>query len=302
MRVVTILAILLIKDKQSSHSDLRHHSAALGLVLDAKALARALRMCQQGGPLIEHIPHFRATILRMRRTLAVSYRWQHEAISITADGVLSLNMSRFQVQALMDEIPRSGCSFVWIDKLSVFQQRGSELQNKLLSRMLAVFSGAQATLAIRSLEDADATATTGGHGLRRNTSASTEEEICYFDKLRREVQRELSHCRPYWLLGSEVDSILTAANAASIIRKYADLSARVNCLNREDKLRALCPMIANIPVDGQHELLALIRRIDSAAPSGMVLDESGTLLLMHSTRCGRRRPGGAACTMAKPPG
>jgi len=124
-----------------------------------------------------------------------------------------------------------------------------------------------------------------------DTSASTEEEICYFDKLRREVQRELSHCRPYWLLGSEVDSILTAANAASIIRKYADLSARVNCLNREDKLRALCPMIANIPVDGQHELLALIRRIDSAAPSGMVLDESGTLLLMHSDTLRKAAPG-----------
>ena len=155
MRILTIVAMLLTKDKQSSHDDLRRHGAALGLVLDANVLLRALRQHQKGGRLVETIPQFRATILRMRRTLAVSYRWQPSAISITSDGGMSLNMSSFQIQALVEQIPKSGCCYVWIDKMSVCQEPGSELQKKLLARMLAVFCSAQVTLAIRTIEDAE---------------------------------------------------------------------------------------------------------------------------------------------------
>lgn len=153
VRLLIYGLILFMKDNRATLEHLTLHGAALGLVLDAKALLKALKAVEMGDPLPSDIPMFRATILRMRRTLAVSYRWQEDAVPITSE-TMSLNMSVFQMQTLAEEIPRSNCSFVWIDKLSVCQEEG-ELQNKLLSRMLAVFSSAQITLAMLATTEKD---------------------------------------------------------------------------------------------------------------------------------------------------
>ena len=110
-----------------------------------------------------------------------------------------------------------------------------------------------------------------------------EEETAFFYALRQEMQQNLAHCRPYWLIaGHQLAQILTEGYAAAIIGKYSELSQRVHCSNREDKLRSLCPMIAHIPVEGQQELLSLIRQINAIAPRGMSLDRTGTALLAPS--------------------
>ena len=150
MRLGILFLMFTVKDKISSHEDLKKDGAALGLVLDADKMRKALLRVQKGEQLVDDIPTFRANIFRMRYTLAVSYRWKPNGITITESG-LSINMDSFQIGALAEEIRHSGCSYVWIDKLSVFQTRGS-LQRTLLSRMLAVYSGANTTIAIKTAE------------------------------------------------------------------------------------------------------------------------------------------------------
>lgn len=119
--------------------------------------------------------------------------------------------------------------------------------------------------------------------------AATAEETEYFAKLRFNLQAGLARCRPYWLMGDDaIDQILSEENAIRIIQQYEELSSRVHCMYREDKLRALCPLLAAIPVDGQAELMSLVRRITDAAPAGIALDSEGLNLLRQTFESQRR--------------
>ena len=82
---------------------------------------------------------------------AVSYRWQPEERCICPG--LNLNMSRWQLQELLGALKDSPCLYVWLDRISI-PQDGSELQNTLLTRMMAAFASANQTLVLRSLERA----------------------------------------------------------------------------------------------------------------------------------------------------
>jgi len=71
-------------------------------------------------------------------------------------------------------------------------------------------------------------------------------------------------CQPFWLRGDNAAPISTE-QAKDIIARYRLLAARTTCTNQEDKLRALCPMLANIPVESHGELLRLVDHLSSRA-------------------------------------
>jgi len=85
----------------------------------------------------------------MEATLAVSYRWQDTEVEVCPG--LALNMSQWQMEQLLAALRDTTCFYVWIDRLSV-PQKASELQNTLLSRMMATYASARETLVLRSLE------------------------------------------------------------------------------------------------------------------------------------------------------
>jgi hypothetical protein len=80
----------------------------------------------------------------------VSYRWQAAEVWICPG--LTLNMSRWQMERVVDALENTSCFYVWIDRLSVPQYE-CELQNTLLSRMMATFASARETLVLRSIEE-----------------------------------------------------------------------------------------------------------------------------------------------------
>eukprot|EP00873_Tetraselmis_striata_P022324 jgi/Tetstr1/442588/TSEL_030684.t1 len=295
VRFIAVGTFLLTRDTPCRMDDLHEHGAGLGLVMAARPLARAIHAHLRGAPFSEEVPTFKATVLRMHRTMAVSYRWQERSRDLNDD--ISVNMSNFQMRTLVDAIFSSGCEYVWIDKVSVPQER-SELQSKLLSRMLAVYSSALLTLAIRGAEEhqdnryhrrcwtvqefccarrlqIETEEAPPGSGL----VAVEQEEERYFLKLRGEVQTALSFCKPYWLREPGVP-LLSEEQAADIIRRYRLLAGRTHCQNHEDKLRALCPLLANIPVESHEELLELLDHIAERAP-GEILDGRGEDLLKN---------------------
>lgn len=73
----------------------------------------------------------------MHRTLAVSYRWMEDRQICLIEDV-TISMSDFEMQTVVEAIRTTNCRYVWIDKIAVPQVK-SGLQNKLLSRMLAVY-------------------------------------------------------------------------------------------------------------------------------------------------------------------
>jgi hypothetical protein len=82
--------------------------------------------------------------------LPVSYRWQGTETFVCPG--LKLNMSRWQMEELVRALSSTSCFYVWIDRLSVPQYE-SELQNTLLSRMMATYANARETLVLRSMEE-----------------------------------------------------------------------------------------------------------------------------------------------------
>jgi hypothetical protein len=61
-------------------------------------------------------------------------------------------MSRWQMERVVDALENTSCFYVWIDRLSVPQYE-CELQNTLLSRMMATYASARETLVLRSIEE-----------------------------------------------------------------------------------------------------------------------------------------------------
>ena len=63
-------------------------------------------------------------------------RWQLEEIKVCPE--LTLNMSRWQLEELEKALGRSGCLYVWIDRVAV-PQNVCELQRTLLARFVVAY-------------------------------------------------------------------------------------------------------------------------------------------------------------------
>lgn len=77
-------------------------------------------------------------------------------------------------------------------------------------------------------------------------------------------------CRPYWLwrIGMKRgETVLSEQQARAIFTRYHELAAATTCSEPMDKIRALCPLLANMPVESHDELLDLLREIASQEPS-----------------------------------
>jgi len=151
-RLLAMSLLLLTRDWGYSVTAMRSKGAGLGLLMHAKQFSRAIEAHLSGTPFAGEVPAYQGTVLRLHRTLAVSYRWQPQERQVT-EGV-SVNMSDFQLRSLVDAIRSTGCDYVWIDKLAV-PQDGGFLQRTILSRMLAVYCGAHVTLVMRTAESGE---------------------------------------------------------------------------------------------------------------------------------------------------
>uniref|UniRef100_A0A061SHF3 Heterokaryon incompatibility domain-containing protein n=1 Tax=Tetraselmis sp. GSL018 TaxID=582737 RepID=A0A061SHF3_9CHLO len=150
MRLVLLALALFFPDKTASFDDLERESTGFGLVADAPQLRAAVLAAVRGAPLDKPLRTYKASMLRMKQTLAVSYRWQPEAVPIAPGH--TLNMSAWQMKAVADTIREHRVAYVWVDVLSVPQTGHHVLKMTLLSRMMAVYASAGKTLALRSVE------------------------------------------------------------------------------------------------------------------------------------------------------
>ena len=108
VRLVAVLWILLVRDKEADFSVLEEHGASFGLVVDARDLFRAIsyRLRHQR-PYPKRLRLYAASFQRMQETMAISYRWQDKEELIADD--VCLNMSTWQLQMLVDSIAQSSC-------------------------------------------------------------------------------------------------------------------------------------------------------------------------------------------------
>ena len=211
-----------VRDTPQSFEALRS-SPVLGMVLLASDLEAALASdleasvtttAHEGAGAVEEAPRCRcaepemdagcpfcqslirrapATLFRMSRTLAISYRWQPVCQAIIRPpgrsghclhaglkgGVAGLNMSRWQREQLLLEIRRGRHNYVWLDALSIpaaalgrSPRPGTWIagvSNTLLTRMMAVYATAADTLVLRSNEV---------EGNRYHERAWTAQEFC----------------------------------------------------------------------------------------------------------------------------
>ena len=110
LRIMLVVLVFRTGERTSTFDDLTVDNAALGLVVDAKQLAAALRSMMAGKPWTGGLRKYRATVLRMQRTLAVSYKWQEQDRDLTPE--VTLNMSDFQALEVVKAIRHSRCSYV----------------------------------------------------------------------------------------------------------------------------------------------------------------------------------------------
>mmetsp|Transcript_14682 Transcript_14682/g.34943 ORF Transcript_14682/g.34943 Transcript_14682/m.34943 type:complete len:619 (+) Transcript_14682:395-2251(+) len=150
LRLAVLALALFFPDKTASFDDLERESTGFGLVADAPQLRAAVLAAVRGAPLDKPLRTYKASMLRMKQTLAVSYRWQPEAVPIAPGH--TLNMSAWQMKAVADAIREHRVAYVWVDVLSVPQTGHHVLKMTLLSRMMAVYASAGKTLALRSVE------------------------------------------------------------------------------------------------------------------------------------------------------
>ena len=139
------------------------------------------------------IRRFPATVFRMHETLALSYRWQqHKHVLVCPEGLdprspdfdpeyfrsgtVSVNMSRWQRQELLETLRSNGHTYVWVDALCIpaaLQPAPgtplAKMSSMLLTRMMALYSAALTTLVLRSIEE---------EGFRYHQRAWTMQEFC----------------------------------------------------------------------------------------------------------------------------
>lgn len=319
LRIAAGCLMLFAKEQETAFEGIQD-KAGFGLVVKAGGLRRALlRKLKRLPPLSQRVPRYaqipkllgapaarqpelvisrpqlrryKATLIRMQDTLAVSYRWQRKHAKL-ADGC-DVNMSKFQMRALLVAIDMSGAEYVWLDCLSV-PQEDCNLKLTLLVRMLAVYASAKCTLAIRTAEEP---------GSRYHERAWTCQEFCVaprllvmtepdapngckaldggdhvnIEALRAEYQRSRYIVTPLWLQDS-TSTILTERKVQDLLAHYQLLDGRLGCHVPGDKIRALVPLLALSPVESHRELVELVLKISQI--SGEELDDWKRKLLEH---------------------
>ena len=91
--------------------------------------------------------------------------------------------------------------------------------------------------------------------------AVAPEDNAYFFRLRSKVQAKLSHCKPMWLYGVNNSFLKRPSVARNIVDEYRALAGMTHCQHAADKLRAFCPLLCNVTVEGHQELLKLIETV-----------------------------------------
>ena len=110
LRGLVLVLLFLGKERESRFNELQDGEPALGLLIGAKELCRALMASQAGKLWDGHLPMYQGTVVRMQTTLAVSYKWHRDEIQISKRHWL--NMSDFQIQALIKGIKATRCDYV----------------------------------------------------------------------------------------------------------------------------------------------------------------------------------------------
>ena len=149
LRIVTLLFIVFTRDKPVDFGALCVSGAAFGLTINARQLRAAILSHLAGKQYKGQVHRYKASFLRMADTMAVSYRWSSDVVTVSEG--LSINMTEWQLGELVKAIDRSKCLYVWLDSCSV-PQHIHDLKNILLSRMMAVYASAFVTLVLVSRE------------------------------------------------------------------------------------------------------------------------------------------------------
>ena len=107
-RVCALMFIVLVRDKTATFETLAKTGAAFGLVADIRDLRKALSHTLKFDEAFPAtVRTYKASLMRMRDTITISYRWQSEDRSI-AEG-LQLNMSDWQLRSLLDALVHTNC-------------------------------------------------------------------------------------------------------------------------------------------------------------------------------------------------
>jgi len=299
-RGVAVALLLLSRDVPSTFESIAHE-AGFGLVVEAKALRKALSRLVAGNTAISvglaRLPRYKATLQRMQDTLAVSYRWQTQERPITAE--ISLNMSDFQISCLLEAIRRSRAKYVWLDRLSV-PQADCSLKYTILARMMAVYAAARSTVVIRSAElpgsryhqrawtfqefcaSCELDIRTERTDMLESAQAVQGDEQGAAEDLRARFQGNAERVVPFWLRDEETCAYLPRTEAIALVAECRALGARLSCQVAGDKIRALLPLLTGTPVEGQAELISLVLRISSASGQDLQ-DWKSALLEQHMT-------------------
>jgi len=258
--------------------------------VDAAHLLAALEAHRRGetyrGPLLMT----RASYYRMDDAMAVSYRWQ-DAETMICPG-LRLNMSEWQLGELRHGVANSGCLYVWMDRIAL-PQHTCGLQVTLLARMMAIYATCRKTLALRALEEEgsryhqrawilqeycnarELVVVTQPSDTERGLDSVAPQEEAYFPEIRAWHQARAEQCSPFWLCGNGLGSM--DENIRSGLDKYQELSGKLICKYPADKVRALYPLLFNIPCEDHRDLARLVQRVAGIAKQvlrGGVLEEA----------------------------
>jgi hypothetical protein len=276
LRIVFLLGCFVTRDAVSTFQDLEKQSdPGLGLLVCTSQLRAALQASLEGREYRGPLKTYKASIWRMRDTVALSYRWQSGVGVVVKTGLPPLNMSRWQITTLECALRSSKALYVWVDCLSV-PQAPCQLQRTLLARKMAVYASAGAgTIALRSCEP---------HGGRYHQRAWTMQEYCcsaticvyteessppstpheettealfvgrFSSSTGAEEAQMLSvrewhlgrkaDCVPYWVCEDIDERFRSVQQMRAIVLRYQALAEKVHCTVEEDKLRALFPLVS----------------------------------------------------------
>lgn len=147
--MLSVALLLTSRDEPATFDTLRQSGAAFGLVINASQLRKALSAHLEGREYRGRVELYKASLLRMADSLAVSYRWNAQIVTVA--GALKINMSDWQIQETVNAIKKTRCPYVWLDSCAVPEKTGS-LKSVLLARMMAVYASARYTLVLISRE------------------------------------------------------------------------------------------------------------------------------------------------------
>ena len=108
VRLATFLGIVLMRDEEADFDTLDQTGAAFGLVVDANDLKKVLyHTLKHGRPSPSRVRTYKGSLLRMKETMSVSYRWQKNERPVAAG--LGINMSTWQLHNVHDALVDTNC-------------------------------------------------------------------------------------------------------------------------------------------------------------------------------------------------